>query len=110
MPFSSNPKEGRRAPREEVCYRCQISAPALPATAALIVNISPYGCMVRCSKDVQTGTRVSFKLPVIGPCEGLIVWAIGGRLGLEYDSPIPLQPYLAMLGEMSRSGDEMGLY
>lgn len=110
MPLLSNPKEGRRAPREEVCYRCEIGGPALPAMKGLIVNISSHGCMIRCAKDAQTGLRVSFRLPVIGACEGLIVWAIGGRIGVEFDHAIATEPYLAMIGAMSRSGDEMGLY
>lgn len=110
MPLLPKPKEGRRAPREEVCYRCQIGGQTLSPTTALIVNISPYGCMIRCNKDVQSGTALRFTLPVIGACEGQIVWAIGGRLGFEFKSPLPLDPYLAMLAEISRSGDELGLY
>lgn len=110
MSLAQNPREMRRVSREEVCYRCEIAGPDFGPASALIVNISPLGCMIRCSKEVRPDMVVSFILPIAGRCEARIVWAIGGRIGLEFSRPIDVDPYLAMLDHLRRPGDEMGIY
>ncbi len=110
MPLAHRPKDMRRFAREEVCFRCEFTGPDFGPVNALIVNISPLGCMLRCSKPVTTGMPVSFVLPAAGRIQARIVWAIGGRMGLEFDEEIYAAPYLAMLDQLHRPGDEMGIY
>ncbi len=110
MPLAKRQREMRRFSREEVCFRCEIAGPQFEAAAALLVNISPLGCMIRCSREVAPGTRVGFVLPLAGRIEARIVWAIGGRMGLEFDEEIDAEPYLGMLDKLRRPGDEMGIY
>lgn len=110
MTYAKRYEEVRRAAREEVCYRCLIQGATSPSTPGLIVNISPLGCMIRCSAEPAFGTIVHFELPQVGTVQGRVMWAIGARMGVEFDTQMPLEPYLAMLGDMSHPGDEMGIY
>jgi len=110
MPLAHRPKDMRRFSREEVCFRCEITGPDFGSAFGLIVNVSPLGCMIRCSQDAKPDTAVSFALPIAGRIQARIVWAIGGRMGLEFDEEIDAAPYLAMLEQLRRPGDEMGSY
>jgi hypothetical protein len=110
MSVAHRPREMRRFSREEVCCRIEIHGPDFGPVNALIVNISPLGCMLRCSLPVQSGTRIHFNLPLAGRIEATIVWAIGGRMGLEFSEEVDAPPYLAMLDQLKRPGDEMGIY
>ncbi len=110
MSKALRPEEGRRATREEVCYRCEVSVPHRAPVAGLIVNISPFGCMLRCTESIACGATVAFELPRLGRWQGLVIWSVGGRLGVEFDRDIALEPYLAILGDLRRPGDEMGIY
>jgi hypothetical protein len=110
MSIAKRPKDMRRFQREEVCFRIEINSPdQLPANA-LIVNISPLGCLLRCSKPTMADTTLHFILPTAGRVEARVVWAIGGRIGLEFSEEIDAGPYLAMLDQLHRPGDEMGIY
>jgi hypothetical protein len=110
MSLAYRPQDKRRFSREEVCFRCEIAGQDFGPVSGLIVNISPLGCMLRCSAPVQRGISVHFTLPVAGRIDGRIVWAVGGRMGLEFDEEIDAPPYLAMLDQLRRPGDEMGIY
>ncbi len=84
MSIAPRTKDKRRFSREDVCFRCEIAGPDFEPAHALIVNISPMGCMIRCSREAEPDTFVSFTLPHAGRIEGRIVWAIGGRMGVEF--------------------------
>jgi len=100
----------RRAARHDVCYRCEIAGVQAEPIHALLVNISPLGCMMRCSRAEATDRTVHFTLPVAGRREARIVWAMGGRIGVEFLQPIDAGIYPAMLEQLDRPGDEMGIY
>lgn len=110
MPLAYRSQDKRRFSREEVCFRCEFAGPDFGPVIGLIVNISPLGCMVRCSAPVPSDARVQFALPVAGHIDGRVVWAVGGRMGIEFDEEIDAAPYLAMLDQLRRPGDEMGIY
>lgn len=110
MSLAPRPRDMRRAARHDVCYRCEIAGAPFGPVHALIVNVSPLGCMMRCSKAEPTSSPVHFTLPVAGRCEAQIVWAMGGRIGLEFLQPIDADVYLAMLENLDLPGDEMGIY
>lgn len=105
-----NPREMRRAVRQDVCYRCEMAVDAFDQTSALMVNISPFGCLMRCSRDFVQGIVLSFDLPIAGRVGARVVWAMGGRIGMEFCNPIDADPYLAMIERLNRPGDEMGIY
>ena len=110
MSIARRPKDMRRFHREEVCFRIEIAGQDQNPAAALIVNISPLGCLLRCSKPMNADDALHFVLPSAGRVEARVVWAIGGRIGLEFSEEIDANPYLAMLDQLQRPGDEMGTY
>ncbi len=110
MSLAPRSKDKRRFSREDVCFGCEIAGPDFEPANALIVNISPLGCMLRCSREVEPDTFVSFNLPCAGRIEARIVWAIGGRMGVEFAEEIDAAAYLPMLPQLHRPGDEMGIY
>jgi hypothetical protein len=110
MSIAKRPKDMRRFQREEVCFRIEIAGPAQAPANALIVNISPLGCLLRCSQPTQPDAELHFTLPTAGRIQARVIWAIGGRIGLEFSEEIDATPYLAMLDQLNRPGDEMGSY
>jgi hypothetical protein len=110
MPIATRPQDKRRFQREEVCFRIEVAGPDQAPANALIVNISPLGCLLRCSQPMKSDAALHFTLPAAGRVEARVVWAIGGRIGLEFDEEIDAKPYLAMLDQLHRPGDEMGIY
>lgn len=110
MSIAPRPRDMRRFHREDVCFRVEITTPGLEPASALIVNISPLGCLLRCSQPLQTDAELHFTLPLAGRIDARIVWVMGGRIGLEFREEIDAEPYLAMLEKLHRPGDEMGIY
>lgn len=110
MSLAHKPKDMRRFHREDVCFRVEIAGPDQPPASALIVNISPLGCLLRCSQPVKPDAALHFRLPQAGHIEARVVWAMGGRIGLEFREEIDAAPYLSMLDQLHRPGDEMGIY
>ena len=110
MSVAYRQKDLRRFSREEVCFRVELAGPDFEPASGLIVNISPLGCMVRCSQPVEQGASLRFSLPMAGRIEARVVWVMGGRMGLEFSEEIDAKPYLAMLDHLRRPGDEMGIY
>lgn len=102
MYLSRLAKDVRRSPREDVLWQTQINAPEMPATEVLIVNLSPSGCMVRSDAILVPGEPTMLMLPMIGQTEAQVMWALGGRAGLEFATPLPLHSYSSILSEMQR--------
>lgn len=92
--------DSRRTPREMVFWPTQIDGCRLKPTDALIVNLSPSGCMVRSEAIVAPIEQVTLTLPVVGHTEAKVMWVLGGRIGLEFAIILPLHSYLPMLHEM----------
>ncbi len=106
MYLSRLAKDVRRSPREDVSWQTQINAPDMPPTEVLIVNLSPSGCMVRSDAILVPGEPTMLILPMIGQTEAQVMWALGGRAGLEFITPLPLQCYSSIVGEMHRDDSE----
>jgi len=87
----------RRAPREAVDCATRAWSSRLAPAPVQIVNISPYGCMLRGPQPVRIGERVTVDIPGVGERRGLVIWTLGERSGIEFESAIALQPYLDML-------------
>lgn len=55
---------------------------------ATIANISETGLMFETSVDLVIGEIVSVDLPIVGNCDGKIVWKDGNSFGCEFLSPV----------------------
>jgi hypothetical protein len=90
--------ERRESEREEVYFRTRANADGLGQFPVQIVNISANGLMARTDTDVPIGGALSFRLPIVGDVRAEVRWALGGRIGCQFDRMIPLAPYLELLG------------
>lgn len=93
--------EQRRAPREAVDVRSQIWGGRLAPSPALIVNISPHGCMIRTDERVGIGQPLTVEMPGLGGLRGQVIWALDVRIGIEFEQTIQLEDYLAMMSRMA---------
>lgn len=103
MSLAASSGEPRHTPRESMDHPSHIAGMALALMPAPIINLSPYGCMVRCESAVPLGARLTVDAPEIGRLGGVVIWSRGARIGIEFDTPIPIDDYLGMLGLMKRS-------
>jgi hypothetical protein len=97
--------EGRRSARESVVVPSQIWSATIVPMPALIVNISPHGCMVRCNQVVPTGEHLTIDIPSVGALRGIVIWSLGERIGIEFAVPIGLDAYLNMLDGIQPAPD-----
>jgi hypothetical protein len=93
----------RRDEREEVHYRARAFGPDARQLNFLIVNISAHGLMARCDSDLKTGDRIRVVLPIAGPVVAEIRWALGGRIGCQFEHAIDLASYYELLSMMLKS-------
>ena len=91
----------REAPREEVFHRARAMIGGTPAPIQ-IVNVSAGGFMARTEADVEPGTPLSLRLPVIGERTAEVRWALAGRIGCQFARPIDLAQYLELLGALAK--------
>lgn len=92
--------ESRREPREAVDFRARIWGSTCKPSPALLVNISPHGCMVRSDQIVPIGEKLTVHLPGIGNMQGIVIWSLGARIGIEFEAGLALESYLGMLTTM----------
>jgi len=93
----------RADPRDEVHQRARATrADGLPLTV-LVVNISAGGLMARSEAPFARGDRLTVQLPIVGPVGGTVRWALGGRIGCQFDGVIPAIRYRALLETIARS-------
>jgi len=100
MSLAYSTHEARRTPREAVDCQSLIWSPTLPPSPALIVNISPHGCMVRSDRSVPIGGLLTVDVPEIGALRGMVIWSLGTRLGMEFEEAIELDLYVRMLAQL----------
>jgi hypothetical protein len=88
----------RRAPRDEVALPTRMFVKDNQRGGdVLLVNISPYGFMVREYGETPRGAIVRLALPRLGQVSARVVWSLGGRVGAEFIKPIDSYAYAAML-------------
>ena len=94
--------DGRREGRDEVHYRARGTHADGRVLQLLVVNISPNGLMARCDAAVAENDRVRIALPGLGALGAQVRWALGGRIGCQFDRPIGLGNYYELLAAMMR--------
>jgi len=87
----------RRAPRDEVALPTRMFTQDQQTSDVLLVNISPFGFMVREYGATPKGAIVRLLLPRLGQVAGKVVWSLGGRVGAQFIKPIDPYAYTAML-------------
>ena len=90
----------REVGRDEVSYRTRATAPGGFTALLHIVNVSAMGFMARCEHELVPGEKLSVSLPRVGTLAAEVKWALGGRIGCQFDKTIDLAPYLELLAEM----------
>ena len=87
--------------REEVYHRTRATLANRPCPV-LVVNISPSGLMLRSEAVVAVGDHIQVALPTAGEVAAAVRWALGGRIGCQFDAPIPASRYPAVLAALAR--------
>jgi hypothetical protein len=103
MPFSNLAYASeRREERHEVHHRTRaVRSGGDDALHLTIVNISPNGLMARCDEQVDPGMRLHIRLPDVGAVHAEVRWALGGRIGCEFQHSIPPAAYYALLPRLT---------
>lgn len=92
--------DNRLVDRDEVHFRARAFGPDARQLTFLIVNISPHGLMARCEGNFETGDRLRIQLPRVGVVVAEVRWALGGRVGCQFERAIDLAGYYELLTVM----------
>ncbi len=94
--------EVRREDRDEVHYRARaVHADGRPLQL-LVVNLSPHGFMARCEASIADADMLRVTLPGVGQIGAHVRWALGGRIGCQFDRPMALAHYYELLAILLR--------
>lgn len=96
----SGTHEERIEPREEVYHRTRATLADRRQPAVLVVNVSPSGLMLRSDASVVVGECVRVWLPGLGETVATVRWALGGRIGCQFEQPISAPRFRALLAAM----------
>lgn len=94
----------RGAPREEVYHRTRATLGTGETLSVQIVNVSATGFMARTEAEIEPGTAIEVRLPVIGTRPAEVRWALAGRIGCQFARAVDLADYLELLGALAREG------
>ncbi|MES2338673.1 MAG: PilZ domain-containing protein [Pseudomonadota bacterium] len=92
----------RREDRDEVHYRTRGAHRDGRILQMIVVNLSPHGFMARCEAPLAEGDMLRITLPGVGAIAANIRWALGGRIGCQFDRPIALAHYYELLAILLR--------
>jgi hypothetical protein len=93
----------RREGREDVYYRARAFGPDAKQLGFIIVNISPHGLMARCDDPLEMGDRIRVALPHAGTVVAEVRWALGGRMGCQFERAIDLASYYELISAMLKA-------
>lgn len=94
--------DDRREDRDEVHYRTRATHADGRMLPLLVVNISPHGFMARCEAPLADGDPIRVMLPGLNNRPAQVRWALGGRIGCQFDSAVPLAHYYELLAILLR--------
>lgn len=92
--------ERRSSDREQVHHRARAIGADGRTLQTLVVDLSPTGLMTRCDAAVAIGEKIRVQLPIVGQTRGEVRWALGGRFGLQFDVPVDLARFPALLNAL----------
>jgi hypothetical protein len=91
--------DARQEPRLSVAAAVPLRELGQNAVDARLLNISSRGFMVETEALIETGSRVWLTLPGVGRVNGLVLWALGGRIGGELAEPVDPLTVIQAAGE-----------
>ncbi|MBM3928781.1 MAG: PilZ domain-containing protein [Sphingomonadales bacterium] len=94
--------DDRREDRDAVHHRARATHADGRVLQLLVVNISPNGFMARSDAAMAEGDRLRIALPGVGMAPAEVRWALGGRIGCQFDQPIRLGDYYELLAALMR--------
>jgi hypothetical protein len=92
----------RADPRDEVHQRARATRADGRLLTVLVVNISAGGLMARSEAPFASGDRLTVQLPAVGSIGATVRWALGGRIGCQFDGVISAVRYRALLDTVGR--------
>ena len=92
----------RSVDRDEVHHRTRATHADGRTLQLLVVNISPHGFMARCEAPVGENDRLKVLLPGVGQVPARVRWSLGGRIGCQFDTAMPLAHYYELLAILLR--------
>lgn len=83
----------RRDVRVMITYRTTIMPHGAAPTGAVALNLSRFGVLLSCTTPPESGQAILVRLPFAGDVPAEIVWAMGERIGCQFDRPFALDDY-----------------
>jgi hypothetical protein len=96
-------QDRRESRREEVFHRARATNGS-EVVPIQLVNVSSGGFMARTEADIEPGTTLTLRLPVVGERAVEVRWALAGRIGCQFARPIDVAQYLDLLGALAKEG------
>jgi|GEM_PF-6668333 PilZ domain len=100
------PDIARTPERDECDFTTILSHGSTLRADGLIVDISPMGCCIRSSHEVNKYDRVRILLPVIGDSKATVAWALRGVFGCAFETPIDQATYSRVLAAIKTGRDD----
>lgn len=96
----SRAEDDRRESRDEVFHRTRATGSGGLPLVLLVVNLSPGGLMARLDHPLAPGDPLRILLPDLGMVGAQVRWALGGRIGCQFDTPVSASAYRQLLAAM----------
>jgi len=80
--------ERRRSPRLAISLAASLRERSRPPFSVSLVDLSPLGCRIELSSDLEPGAWVWFKLPGLEARYSRIAWCRGGFAGIAFEEPL----------------------
>lgn len=80
--------ERRRAPRLAISLGASLRERSRPAFSVALVDLSPFGCRIELSADLEAGAQVWLKLPGLEARFSRVAWCRGGFAGIAFEDPL----------------------
>ena len=95
----------RIAPRSDIYFRLPFVLPDGRQEICTCINISADGLLMRFEGGLEAGDIVILRLPVIGRMAAKVIWSLGGKTGVQFETSIAAADYLPTLRAMGARGD-----
>ena len=95
----------RIAPRSDIYCRLPFVLPDGRQEICTCINISADGLLMRFESGLEPGDILIFRLPVIGRRAAKVIWSLGGKTGVQFETTIAAEDYLPTLRAMGARGD-----
>ncbi len=95
----------RLSPRSDVYCRLPVVLPDGRQDMCTCVNISADGLLMRFEQTLEPGEVVVFRMPIVGRVAAKVVWSLGGKTGVQFETMISVEDYLPTIRAMGARGD-----